>query len=228
MSSKKAYLTLRLSGPMQSWGSDSRFSRRNTGLMPSKSAIAGICCAALGYDRGSEKERAFLEEFVSVEMIAIRLPKKKRSGECLSVRRLVDYHTIQDTKKANGETKASHITYRQYLTDADLGVVLAGCASLLEITASALKDPVWGIWLGRKSCIPTLPVFVALKDSREKALTSLIGDMSLDRFTCQKQVEIFAKGKDTLMDNPLSFALDNRRFLPRRVVTIQEKQEETS
>ena len=49
MSSEKACLALRLEGPLQSWGFDSQYSRRSTALMPTRSAIGGMCCAALGH-----------------------------------------------------------------------------------------------------------------------------------------------------------------------------------
>ena len=63
MSSENNYLALRLQGPLQSWGFDSQYNRRNTGLMPTKSALAGMCCAALGFGRGSDEEQAFLAKF---------------------------------------------------------------------------------------------------------------------------------------------------------------------
>src|ERR1039457_3308223 len=46
-----ATLLLRLAGPMQSWGLDSRFDQRDTGLEPSKSGVLGLVCAALGKPR---------------------------------------------------------------------------------------------------------------------------------------------------------------------------------
>ena len=106
------YLALRLEGPLQSWGFDSQYNRRNTGLMPTKSAIAGMCCAALGYERGDEKEAAFLSEFEGVRMTAIAIPRNG-SRKPLVVRRLQDYHTVQNTKTADGKIKNCHITHRQ-------------------------------------------------------------------------------------------------------------------
>ena len=38
-------LLLRLSGPMQSWGVQSRFTVRDTGLEPSKSGVVGLIAA---------------------------------------------------------------------------------------------------------------------------------------------------------------------------------------
>ena len=46
-----ATLLLRLQGPMQSWGTTSRFDERDTQLEPSKSGVLGLVCAAIGRDR---------------------------------------------------------------------------------------------------------------------------------------------------------------------------------
>ncbi len=220
MSSDKGYLVLQLEGPLQSWGFDSQFNRRNTGLMPTKSAIAGMCCAAFGFPRGNEKEQAFLASFGKVHMQAIAMPRKGIKKDLL-VRRLQDYHTVQNTKTAEGKKKDCHITYKQYLTDASFGVVLTGESSLLKEIANALYNPVWGIYLGRKTCIPSTPVFVGLKDNRDAALRLLIGDKPLESFTRQEEAETFSEGGDTLPDEPVSFATEQRLFVPRRVKTIQ-------
>jgi len=90
----KDYLAIRLEGALQSWGFDSQYNRRNTGLMPTKSAIAGMCCAALGLSRGSEEEQAFLTEFKKLKMIAIAIPRVDHKEKKLQVRRMQDYHTV--------------------------------------------------------------------------------------------------------------------------------------
>lgn len=220
MSSDEGYIVLRLEGSLQSWGFDSQYNRRNTGLMPTKSAIAGICCAALGFMRGSEKEQDFLTSFGKVPMLAIAIPRNGAKKE-LPVRRLQDYHTVQNTKTAEGKSKDCHITYRQYLTDATFGILLTGKLSLLKEIAEALENPVWGIWLGRKTCIPSAPVFVGLKDNRGDALRLLIGENSIESFTRQEEVETFSEGRDSLPDAPVSFAKERRLFSPRRVRTLQ-------
>jgi CRISPR system Cascade subunit CasD len=228
MSSNNKFLALRLEGPLQSWGFESQYSRRNTGLMPTKSAIAGMCCAALGYARGSNTEEVFLKHFGKVRMIAIAIPRQGRKKE-LPVRRLQDFHTVQNTRRANGSiNKDCVLTHRQYLTDASFGVVLKGDATLLGEIVIALGDPKWGIWLGRKTCIPTAPVLVGLKEyggdstqllksTRDDALHLLIGDKPLEAFTYHEEVESFAEGKDSLPDQPVSFASDRRVFFPRRI-----------
>jgi CRISPR system Cascade subunit CasD len=221
MSSDESYLALRLEGPFQSWGFDSQYNRRNTGLMPTKSAIAGICCAALGMPRGSEREQALLTSFGKIRMLAIAIPRNVGKKE-LPVRRLQDYHTVQNTRRASGSINNDCVlTHRQYLTDAAFGVLIEGDSELLGEIATALADPKWGIWLGRKTCIPSAPVLAGLKDNRDDALRLLIGENSLELFTRQLGVATFSEGGDTLPDAPVSFATEQRLFSPRRVRTFQ-------
>ena len=75
MSVDLAFLALRLEGPLQSWGFESQFSRRNSGLWPSKSGILGMCCAAMGVDRGSERERELLARSVDTRLLVVALPR---------------------------------------------------------------------------------------------------------------------------------------------------------
>ena len=222
MSAETGWLALRLEGPLQAWGVDSQYNRRGTGLMPTKSAIAGICCAALGLGRGSVEERAFLEEFAGLRMTALAGTGASSRGKT-TIRRLDDYHTVQNTLKADGGTKDCHITHRQYLTDAAFAVLLHGAPELVRRIAAALANPQWGIWLGRKSCVPTAPVLVGTFSTQDDALRALIGDRSLDTFTRQEEVEEFADGKDSLPDQAVSFLSSRREFAPRRVKTIQGK-----
>lgn len=49
-------LVLRLAGPMQSWGSSSRFTRRSTEAFPTKSALVGLLAAAQGRRRSDPIE----------------------------------------------------------------------------------------------------------------------------------------------------------------------------
>ncbi len=216
MSSKKQFLVLRLEGPLQSWGFDSQYNRRNTGLMPTKSAIAGMCCAALGLSRGSKVELKFLKSFSEIRMTTIAIPKKVLEHE-LCVGRLQDYHTIQNTRKASGGIKGTHITHRQYLTDAAFGVLLEANTTILGNISRALADPKWGIWLGRKTCIPSAPILVGMHHNKNEALALLLGEEPIEAFTRQEDVKYFSEGKDSLPDSPVSFAPSRRIFTPRRV-----------
>lgn len=238
MSSDKSFLALRLEGPLQSWGFSSQYNRRGTGLMPTKSAIAGICCAAKGYERGSGKEKVFLMEFSTLGMLAIAIPrfieydyKGNLVSRRLEVRRLQDYHTVQNTKRADGAINQDCVvTYRQYLNDALFGVILSGDEMFLEGIAMALADPIWGVWLGRKTCIPSAPIIAGtkmqpggVKGSRKEALDLLIGEHPLEIFDYQEEGSSFSEGRDSIPDQPVSFASDKRQFSPRRIRNYEAK-----
>lgn len=223
MSFNMSYLVLRLEGPFQSWGHDSQFDYRKTALMPTKSAIAGMCCAALGYKRGSESERKYLGHFSQFTMKSIAIPKPSPlyKESYFEVRRLKDYHTVKDTRKAGGGTKNSHLTYRFYLQDSLFGIVLNGEKQLIETTSKALQNPIWGVWLGRKSCIPSSPVYVGIFESEESAFEVLVGNKTIDEFTHQLEAEKFEEGDDSILDQPVFFgsAERDKEYVPRRVKT---------
>ena len=220
MSTEVGWLALRLEGPLQSWGVDSQYNRRATGLMPTKSAIAGMCCAALGAERGSDQERQVLSGLEGAKMLCIAIPRIVRNRH-LDVKRLQDFHTVLATRDASGSIKKHAVlTQRQYLTDSSFGVLLSGPVTFCHELAEGLRDPKWGVWLGRKTCIPTAPVLVGLFASQADALRLLLGEAPLEHFTRQEEVENFAEGRDSLPDQPLSFLSSNREFAPRRVRTI--------
>lgn len=190
-----------------------------------------LSLAALGFPRGSDNAHEFLTKFGMVRMTAIAIPRQGSKRE-LPVRRMQDYHTVQNTRRASGAINNDCVlTHRQYLTDASFGVLLEGDALLLGEIVTVLADPKWGIWLGRKTCIPSAPLLVGLKEhsanllqllkeNKKDALRLLIGEKPLESFTRQEEVESFAEGLDSLPDSPLSFATERRLFSPRRVRTL--------
>ncbi len=222
-SNPAACLVLRLEGPLQSWGYEDRFNRRKTGLMPTKSGILGLCCAALGAARGSEREQEWLPRLNALDCLTIALPRGVEQKP-IPVRRMEDYHTVQDTRTADGNIKETHITQRTYLNDAGFVALLVGDKATLQELAVALKDPVWGVWLGRKACIPSAPVFHSLHENEAAALTAVIGEKPLSAFTRQREAKSFADGTDTFQDSPITFD-DPRQFAPRRV-NLRRKGEE--
>lgn len=218
MSIKKAYLALRLVGPMQAWGFESQYNRRNTGRFPTKSALAGLICAALGASRGSKEEKKVLEAVRSTRLLVVAVPRRPAGRtDVLSPRRILDYHTVQNTVTAEGKSKDTHLTYRQYLNDAGFGAVLCGERSFLTEVVQALDNPKWGIWLGRKACIPAEPVLADLFDSEQEALDKLLDGRPLTSFAHQREVERFEEGGDALPDSPIDFDSNARMFGPRRV-----------
>jgi CRISPR system Cascade subunit CasD len=229
MSTKTAYLALLLDAPMQSWGFESRFQRRATGLQPTKSGIIGMICAAMGLAKGSAQERATLPTLAQLKMTSIAIPRRRRNlwsaeTEEVAVARLEDFHTVLGTRRASGSVNPDPVvTRRQYLVDARFGVVLEGDHTLLERVAAALQNPVWGVWLGRKSCPPAEAIYRGLFATQSDAQRELIGDTPLEALTVVTEVERFDEGTDSLSDQPVSFGdskssgPDKRQFAPRRI-----------
>lgn len=137
-----ATLLLRLAAPLQAWGADSKFETRKTNREPTKSGVIGLLAAALGLRRD---EREALARLTGLRF-GVRV---EREGQLL-----VDYHTAKTQ-----DEKTSYVTYRHYLQDA---VFLAGIesedAALLQQLQQALLHPAFPLYLGRRSCPPTLPL----------------------------------------------------------------------
>lgn len=224
------HLALCLEGPLQSWGFEDRFNRRKTALLPTKSALLGLCCAALGAARGSDDERAWLPRLNALRCLVIALPRSLKRGEKqvpLTVRRMEDYHTVLDTRSADKPNLKDNavLTHRTYLNDARFAVVLSGDAETVRDLAAALQNPVWGTWLGRKACIPSAPVFREISDTEDAALQHLLEGQPLTAFTRQRDAAEFGKGTDTLMDTAESFG-PQRQFSPRRVLLRRQGEPE--
>lgn len=218
-------LALRLQAPLLSFGNESRFNQRLTALLPSKSVVAGMLCAARGLYRGSAEERAFLGQIADMPMLAVAVPRGLATGgqgRVLSAGRTVDYHTVQGTRKAKGGIKDCHITMRHYLHDSAFAVFLNGPRTVLEDTAKALQNPVWGLWIGRKCCIPSAPVFGGLFAGESEALEHML-DAPLECFTHEREVDCFEEGNDTLPDQAESFLSAARRFAPRRIMRVRAR-----
>ena len=143
-------LLLRLVGPMQSWGTTSRFDQRDTGKEPSKSGVIGLVAAALGIDREKWTD---LEPLTKLSM-GVRhdrpgVPKR-------------DYQTAQHIISADhSKVHETAVTTRDYLADAAFLVGLAtDDHALLDRIHKALDNPVWPLALGRKAYVPSESIWM--------------------------------------------------------------------
>lgn len=146
-------LLIRLAGPMQSWGTQSRFLDRDTGLEPSKSGVVGLLCAALGKARDeAPTDRPRLSELAALRM-GVRVDQEGAVQ--------MDYQTAEEVAKADGSGPTTVVSRRYYLADADFLVGLEGDDALLRQIDQALLTPHWPLCLGRKSFPPSAPVRLA-------------------------------------------------------------------
>lgn len=154
-------LVLRLAGPLQSWGGRSQFNRRDTGAEPTKSGVVGLLAAAAGLRRQDPIEHL------------VGLVLGVRTDEPGSLLR--DYHTVSDHRgrpllaaavggkglqKFTAPAKHTHVTQRFYLQDATFAVAVSGPEGLLHTLAAAVTHPAFPLALGRRSCVPTVPILV--------------------------------------------------------------------
>lgn len=128
-------LLLRLAAPLQSWGMDSKFDTRYTAREPTKSGIIGMLASALGRSRTEN-----LDDLNALNF-GVRIDQP---GELLR-----DYHTARQKND-----KSSFVTTRYYLADAVFLTGLEGNEDFLQMILYALQNPVFPLFLGRRSCPP--------------------------------------------------------------------------
>lgn len=231
-------LLLRLSGPMQSWGTQSHFARRDTGLEPSKSGVIGLLCAALGRPR-----EAPVADLAALQM-GVRVD---REGIVQ-----MDYHTAGGTPRGDGSGYGvaefsggvrTVISHRAYLASANFLVGLEAATpdqeQLLRLLDEALAHPVWPLFLGRKSFPPAEPVRLPDIPPLGPGMTSLplrealiqypwppatSGSERL-RFVFEDQSALSGESRQ---DTPVSFAPLDRRYAPRFVRTEFHTRPETA
>lgn len=228
-------LVLRLAGPLQSWGSASQFNRRDTDSEPTKSALIGLLAAAGGRRRGDSIE----------DLLGLRFGVRVDQPGSL----LRDYHTVSDFRggdlrssevTAKGEqkrnrNKSTAVTERFYLQDAVFVATIQGGESLLEGLGAALRNPGFPLALGRRCCVPTLPLVLThqnrsvwsgdvmavlqqvpwqagLAERRRHERTALNPDTVRLSVTVDDE-----SGVDRRADVPVSFAPRDRGFTTRQV-----------
>lgn len=229
------YLLLWLEAPLQSWGHDSKFGRRDSLDFPTKSGVLGLLCSARGAG-GEEKE--WLAAWVDLDMRLIAYVRKDKQDKPLPRLPLMrDFHMVgsgydqknlwQDLlvpKKSDGgkpKGGGAKMTYRYYLQDMAYAVAIQGPALLLEQAAEALESPVWDLYLGRKNCVPTEFVGQGVFRTAEQALHVGAQLAASKNRVCAFQVDQGEHEGEvlTLNDVPIQFG-ENKKYRDRRV-TIQ-------
>ena len=147
-------LLLRLGGPLQSWGVDSKYDIRRTQREPTKSGVIGLIASAMGRNRADS-----IDDLVNLRF-GVRVDQPGRLHK--------DFHMVKKDKKT------SYLTYRYYIEDA---VFLVGLESedeyIVQNIGEHLKNPSFPLFLGRRSCPPTMPLYLGIRSgSLEEILRS--------------------------------------------------------
>lgn len=215
-------LALRLAGPLQSWGSSSRFVRRNTEPMPTKSGILGLLAAAQGRRRTDPLE----------DLVGLRLAVRCDQPGVL----LRDFHTAHHRRTGT----SMPLSERFYWTDSVFVAAVEGPAGLVEGLAEALRDPAYPLYLGRRSCVPEGRMVLAVE--RDLSAESVLRGVEWQagksvqakhrhdpriRVGVQADVGVIEglSPRRQLQDVPLSFSPEKREYATRDVVetTIEIK-----
>jgi len=233
------YLLLWFESTLQSWGSDSKFGRRDTQAFPTKSGVLGLVCSALGV--GGE-QRELLAEFATLNQTVVSFARTKaKDGLIVKQNReplLRDFHmvgsgysksdpwaTMLIPKTCDGKPAVgggTKMTYRYYLQDAAFAVALEVPVDKVEAITKALQNPVWDVYLGRKNCVPTDFIYRGIFDNEDSAIeqaTVIANDKNrMEDFRVLQGIsgnndadEVF-----TLNDVPVQFGED-KRYSDRQV-----------
>ena len=194
-------LLLRLAAPLQSWGIDSKFDIRRTGREPSKSGVIGLICAALGIKRDDDD----MVSQLATLRFGVRVDKEG--------------HFVRDFRMVKPKKGEPYVTNRYYLADAEF---LVGFESvdeeLLKKIEYALLNPVFPLYLGRRSCPPTGRLCLGIRklELEEALLEEEFRNESIETVRIVMDAK---KGEDgnIVKDLPISYNPEHRKHMFRKV-----------
>lgn len=204
-----ATLLLRLAAPLQAWGSSSKFNIRTTEREPTKSGVIGMIAAALGIKRNDDSEE--LEKLAKLKF-GVRV---EREGKLIKDFQMVYTGKLSDSERRHNKSDSAnmHITERYYLSDAVfLAALESDDISFLERISEAVQNPVFPLFLGRRSCPPVLPVFMGIRE--DDMITVLENEESFDKKTdLNKRIvyDTYSNGA-VIQDVPISFSQLHRQY----------------
>jgi CRISPR system Cascade subunit CasD len=234
------YVLLWLEAPLQSWGADSKFGRRDTLPFPTKSGITGLLLCAMG---ASGDQCELLEALAPLgqTVVSFARTRSRADGETMIVDRepmLRDFHMVGSgydnrdpwqslliPKTAEGKPAVgggTKLTYRYYLQDARFAAVVELPPGLAERIGEALTSPVFDMYLGRKSCVPTDIVLRGVFNTEDEALAEAAGIAQGKGLREEfRVVDGEHEGERmTLNDVPLRFGV-SKRYRDRRVTLVR-------
>lgn len=214
-------VALRLAGPLQSWGSRSRFVRRGTESAPTKSGVLGLIAAAKGFRRSDP-----LESLLGLRF-GVRIDQP---GQLVR-----DFQTARRPRKErDGSVKwmPLPLSQRYYMSDAVYLAALEGERELVAGIDDAIRSPEFPLYLGRRSCPPAGPIALGVFDDdldTVLATTPWLASAHYQRRQRSTTVRLATvcdagesnEGFELLRDEPVSFDPNRRQYNWRRIVRGQ-------
>lgn len=198
-------ILLKFSGPLQSWGTSSKFNDRETDLYPSKSAVVGIIAASFGYGRDEDDKIQKINEID----FGVRIDDQGRL--------LKDFQIVATYK--NGKLDKNFVTNRYYIEDATfLCAISHEDDKFVEDIYNALKSPFWQGYMGRKSCPLPYDFLIGIYDDNIVNLLEkhkYLGSKSSKKNKARCYIDSkLLSGKDRIFreDSVESFSSKNRKY----------------
>ncbi|MDR2771457.1 MAG: type I-E CRISPR-associated protein Cas5/CasD [Clostridiales Family XIII bacterium] len=199
-------LLLRLAAPLQSWGAESKFTRRMSRREPTKSGVIGLCACAMGIRRD--------DDGVIAELAALRFGVRIDQPGTL----LRDYHVAHKEEFWTTGKSDPFVSERYYLADAVFLAGLSGDPALLRVIDAALAAPKLPYYLGRRSCPPSEQLSLGLRETELKAALCEEPWLASEWYRRRNRpasLEIVCDTEEKnriARDLPLSFHASNRRY----------------
>lgn len=189
------HLILTLEAPLMAFGGETIDNLGVIRRFPAASMLTGLLANALGWRRVERDKHARLQERM---IFAARIDREPVGGL-----RMTDYQTVQlaDTIDfydrgwvvgwttrgiperrtgalgTQGSGPFTHLRHRDYFADMRVTVALrfapADEEPTLDDLSDALREPARPLFIGRKPCLPSTPLYAGIRDA-ESALAALI------------------------------------------------------
>ena len=169
------HLVLRLEAPLMAFGGETIDNLGVIRPFPAASMMTGLFANALGWRRVDQARHQGLQDRI---VFAARIGREPAGGG-----RLTDFQTAQLRAKDQGWTRrgkpegraggantylAPHLRYRDYHADMCVTVVLRlrpeDSLPTLDDLGNALQEPKRPLFIGRKPCLPSAPLFGGFVD----------------------------------------------------------------
>ena len=220
------HLIIRLEAPLMAFGGETIDNYGVIRRFPSASMLTGLLSNALGWRRTQAQDHQELQDRL---VFAARIDREPAGGV-----RLTDFQTAQLRASDTGWTtrgrpegraggantyNAPHLRYRDYFADMRVTVSLrldpAGSFPILDDLAESLQQPARPLFIGRKPCLPSEPLFVDFKDENT-ALAALISsepEEGSDGTSTLKATWPQGEGADGVRETRVLMLTDERNWI---------------
>lgn len=207
------HLVLRLEAPLMAFGGETIDNLGVIRPFPAASMITGLFANALGWRRIERQRHQALQDRV---VFAARIDREPAGGG-----RLIDFQTAQLGAKDQGWTRrgepegraggantylAPHLRYRDYHADMCVTVVLRLSSEnplpTLDDLGDALQEPKRPLFIGRKPCLPSAPLFGGFVEG-DTALQAMLNVPLINPQEAQESVKLLWPTNDGAPDESM-------------------------